>query len=108
MIWCLTSQSFTFGLVNARPALEVAEEDVHRRGNLRHEVVDVGVPLAVVRGGEEQLRVVVQEDEAHVVKRADHVGAAEVAVQRVPAIREVVSLRLSQAEGCAVSSETLP
>src|SRR5262245_38100537 len=48
-------------MVDPRPPLEVAEEDVHRRRDLGHEVVDVGVPLAVVRGGEEQLRVVFQE-----------------------------------------------
>ena len=52
-------------------------------GNLRHEVVDVGVPLAIVGGGEEQPRVVVQEHEAHVVERADRVGALEVAFQQL-------------------------
>ena len=68
--------------VNPRPAFASRENDVHFVGNLRREVVDIGVPLAIVGGGEEQLRVVVQEDEAHVVKGANLLPSAEVAVQQ--------------------------
>src|SRR4051794_18323757 len=37
-----------------RPALKTAVQDVQVIGNLRREVVDVGVPLAVEGGAEEQ------------------------------------------------------
>src|SRR6185295_20354034 len=39
--------------VNSWPPLEIAENQIHGVGNLRHEVVDVGVPVAIVGGGEE-------------------------------------------------------
>src|SRR6186713_3166941 len=42
-----------------RPAFEGAVQDVEVVGDLRREVVDVGVPLAVEGGAEQQLRVVV-------------------------------------------------
>src|SRR5262245_21018967 len=67
---------------NSRPAFASREYDVHFIGNLRREVVDVGVPLVVVGGREEKLRVVVQEDETHVMKRANLRPTAEVAVRQ--------------------------
>ena len=68
---------------NPRPAFPRRVDDVQVVGDLRHEVVDVGVPVAVEGRGEEQLRVVVQEHEAHVVEGADLVRAVEVAVQQL-------------------------
>ena len=56
---------------NPRPAFPRRVHEVQIVGNLRDEVVDIGVPIAVERSGEEQSRVVVQEYEAHVVERAD-------------------------------------
>ncbi len=52
-------------------------------GNLRREVVDVGVQVAVIGRREEQLRVVVHEHEAHVVDRADRVRRPEVPFQQL-------------------------
>ena len=56
-------------------------------GNLRREVVDIGVPLAVIGRGEEKLRVVVEEHEAHVVDGADLVGVCASRVQHAARIR---------------------
>src|SRR6185312_983982 len=67
-------------VVNSRPSLEIAEHQVHGSRDLCHEVVDIGVPLAIVGGGEEQLRVVIEKHEAHIVERADYVGSLEVAL----------------------------
>src|SRR6185503_4563996 len=69
--------------VNSRPSLQIAEDQIHGVRNFRHEVVDISVPIAIVSGGEEQLCVVVQEDEAHIVQCADYIPAAEVAFQRL-------------------------
>src|SRR5215467_8903842 len=68
------------GAANAWPAIACREEDVQAVRNRRREVADVGIPLAVVGSGEEQLRVVVQKHEAHIVDGADPVRVAEVAV----------------------------
>ena len=62
-------------MANAGPAVPGGVDDVQVVGNLRHEVVDVGVPIAVKGRGEEQPRVVVEEHEAHVVEGADLVRA---------------------------------
>ena len=62
---------------------EIGEYQIHGIGDLRHEVVDISIPLAIVRGGEEQLRVVIQEDEAHVVEGANDIRALEVALQQL-------------------------
>src|SRR6185437_2795131 len=69
--------------MNSRPPFDIAEDQIHGIGNLRHEVVDVSVPVAIVSGGEEELRVVVQKDEAHIVEGANCVPTAEVSFQRL-------------------------
>ncbi|HST11192.1 MAG TPA: hypothetical protein VLL05_12520, partial [Terriglobales bacterium] len=56
---------FHLRAVNPRPAFESREEDVHIVGNLRREVVDIGVPVTVEGSGEEKLRVI-EKHEAHV------------------------------------------
>src|SRR4030095_6467562 len=68
---------------NPRPPHGIAEQQIHSVGNLRREVVDVRVPLAIVGGGEEQLRVVLQENEAHVVDRDHPLRALELAFQEL-------------------------
>ena len=92
---------------NPWPAFERREDDVHVIGNLRREVVDIGVPLAVVGGREEKLRVVVQEDEAHVVD-----GANLRPARKLPSSnRSTARSRLAPpgANGAiTVNSETLP
>src|SRR5262249_18773496 len=45
-------------------------------------VIDVGIKVAVVSRAEEQLRVVVQVDEAHVVDGANLVGVVEAAISQ--------------------------
>src|SRR5215471_18633239 len=49
------------GAADAGPALPRRVDDVEEVGDLRREVVDVGIPVAVVRGREEHPRVVVEE-----------------------------------------------
>src|SRR5262249_45275186 len=71
------------GTVNARPAFPSRKEDVHFVGDLRHEALDVDVPVAVVGGGEEQLRVVVQKHNTHVVSAADPLRVVEVAIPQL-------------------------
>src|SRR5215510_540573 len=66
---------------NPGPAFQRREDHVHFIRNLRCEVVDIGIPLAVVGRREQKLRVVVEEDEALVMERADLFCGAEVAVQ---------------------------
>src|SRR5215471_12254386 len=48
---------FHLWAANPRPAFTRGEEDVHLLGYLRREVIDIGIPLAVVGSREEQLRV---------------------------------------------------
>src|SRR5260221_10386178 len=76
---------FHLRATNARPPFGVPELEIQDVGDLRREVLDVDVPVAVVGGAEEQLRVVVQEDEAHVVNGADpvHELIANAAVQNL-------------------------
>src|SRR5262245_5080764 len=74
---------FHLRAVNPRPAFPARKEDVHFVGNLRHEVLDVDVPVAVIGGGEEQLGVVVQKHETHVVDGADPVRVVKVAVPQL-------------------------
>src|SRR5262245_56875193 len=50
---------------NSRPAVPRGIDDVQVIGNLRYEVVDIGVPVAVKGRGEEQPGVVIEEHEAH-------------------------------------------
>src|SRR4029078_10260860 len=44
---------FHLWAVNPRISLAIAEQQINGVGNLRREVFDIGVPLAVVSGGEE-------------------------------------------------------
>src|SRR6516165_10570970 len=74
---------FHLRAANPRPAFTWGEEDVHLVGYLRREVIDIGIPLAVVGSREEQLRVVVQEHETHVVDGANPVRVIEVAVPQL-------------------------
>src|ERR1043165_6494387 len=69
--------------MNARPALEIAKDQIHRIRNLRHEVIDISIPVAIVSGGEKQLRVVVQKYEAHIVKSANGISTAKVTFERL-------------------------
>src|SRR5256885_8832612 len=72
-----------FRAVNARPAFPARKEDVHFIGDLRHEVVDVDVPVAVVGSGEEQLFVLVQKHETHVVDSPHPVSVVKDAVPQL-------------------------
>src|SRR6185312_3208229 len=63
--------------------LKIAQPQIHRVRNLRREVRDVGVEVAVIGRREEQLRVVVHEYEAHVVDRAYRVRRPEVPFQQL-------------------------
>src|SRR5215469_10963746 len=74
---------FHLGTVNSWPAFPKRKENVHFVGDLRHEVLDVGVPVAVVGSGEEQLRVVVQKHETHVVDCANSIRVVKVAVPQL-------------------------
>src|SRR5271166_6119637 len=53
------------------PTFDFTELEVEDIWDLGAEVIDVGIPVAVVSAGEEHLRVVVQEDPAHVVNGAN-------------------------------------
>src|SRR5262249_45716097 len=53
------------------PTFPGAVDHIEIIRDLRHEVVDVAVPVAVIGGGEKQARVVVEKDETHVVERGD-------------------------------------
>src|SRR6266404_2371867 len=64
---------FYLRATNSRPTLGIAKLEVKDVGNLRREVLDVDVPVAIVGSAEEQLRVVVQKHEPHVVDSANHV-----------------------------------
>src|SRR6266849_9711763 len=65
------------------PTFGVAKLQVEDVGNLRCEVLDIGVPVAVVGGAKQQFRIVVQKNEAHVVDGAKliHERIADAAVQ---------------------------
>src|SRR5262245_27725400 len=63
-----------------RPAFARREDDIHLVGDLRCEVIDVGVKIAVIGRREEQLRVVVQEHESHVMDSADQVRVIEATI----------------------------
>src|SRR5712671_1201299 len=58
---------------HARPTLRIAELEVQDVRDLRGKVLDVDVPVAIVGSAEEQLRVVVEKHEPHVVDGADPV-----------------------------------
>jgi hypothetical protein len=68
--------------VNSRPPHTITETHIQFVRDVRREVLDVGVPLAVVRGGEKQLRVIVQEHKPHIVEGGDPVRV-EVAVRQL-------------------------
>src|ERR1041384_1113443 len=69
--------------MNSRPALKIAKDQIHGIGNLRHEVIDIRVPIAVVSGGEKQLRIVIEKDEAHIVKSTSGIPTAKVTFERL-------------------------
>src|SRR5882724_372030 len=58
-------------VANPRPAFPSRVHEVEIVWNQRDEVVDINIPIAVERSGEEQSRIVVDEHEAHVVEGAD-------------------------------------
>src|ERR1700730_14595489 len=62
--------------------LTIARPQIHSIRNLRREVVDIRVKVAVIGRREEKLRVVVHEHEAHVVDRAYRVRRPEVPFQQ--------------------------
>src|SRR5215468_1053013 len=66
------------GTMDARPAFTVAEHHVELIGNLRGEVVDIRVPLAVICRGEQDPRVVVEKHVAHIMDGANPVGGVDV------------------------------
>src|SRR5689334_5317885 len=75
---------FCLRTANSRPALPGRVDDVEKVGDLRREVVDVGVPVAVIGRGEEESRVVVYEHEAHVVEGSNPVcTTVQVAAQHL-------------------------
>jgi hypothetical protein len=53
------------------PALRLGKDHIKQVGDQRGEIVDIGVPVAVVGGSEEQLGVVVQKYKAQIMERAD-------------------------------------
>src|SRR5438046_2762800 len=69
--------------VNARPAVAAGKEDVHFIGDLRHDVVDVDVPVAVIGSGEEQLFVLDQKHETQVVDSPHPVSVVKDAVPQL-------------------------
>src|SRR5581483_3572095 len=69
---------------NAGPAVPRGVDNVQIIRNLRHEVVDIGVPIAIIGRGEEQPCVVIEEHEAHSVKGADLVRSlGQIALQQL-------------------------
>ncbi len=68
---------------NPGPTVDFTKLEVEDVWDLGGEIVDVRIPVAVVRAGKEQLRVVIQEHPAHVVHRANqfHALIADVAMQ---------------------------
>src|SRR5262245_52001533 len=66
------------GATDARPPFAVAEHHVELIGNMRGEVVDIRVPLAVICRREQDPRVVVEEHVAHIMHAADPVGGLDV------------------------------
>src|SRR5262245_53542737 len=71
----LDEVSLRSGMANAGPAVPGGVDDVQIVGNLRDEVVNIGVPIAVKGRGEKQPRVVIEEHEAHRVEGPDLVRA---------------------------------
>src|SRR5882672_2236517 len=63
--------------------LAIAQPQIHGIRDLRREVFDVGVKVAVIGRREKQFRVVVHEHEAHVVDRAYRVRRPEVPFQQL-------------------------
>src|SRR5262245_13371096 len=64
----LSDPVFHRGVAKPRKLLEFGEQQIQLVGNLRCELVEIAVPrIAVVGGGEEQLRVIVQEHKTHIV-----------------------------------------
>src|ERR1043166_447991 len=70
-------------VMNSRPTFDIAEEQIHGVRNLRDEVVDISIPVAIVGRSKEQFCVVIQEDETHIVECANRVSTAEVTFQRL-------------------------
>src|SRR4030095_851910 len=71
------------GVAKPRKLLEFGEQQIQLVGNLRCELVEIAVPrMAVVGGGEEQLRVIVQEHKTHIVD-GGYLLRAEVGFQRL-------------------------
>src|SRR5262249_30509690 len=79
----LDNPVFHLWAANPRPAFARGEDDVHLVGDLRCEVIDIRVKVAVVGSREEQLRVVVQEPETHVVDGAHQVRVVEAAIPQL-------------------------
>src|SRR5262245_27950752 len=69
---------FHGGATDPRPAFTVAEHHVELIGNVRGEVVDIRVPLAVICRGEQDPRVVVEEYVAHIMHGADLIWGLDV------------------------------
>lgn len=51
--------------------------------DLGREIVDIGVPVAVIGGGKDDTRIVVEKDEAHVVQGRDPLCTIEISVRQV-------------------------
>ena len=63
--------------MNSRPALHHGKERVHRIRNLRRERGDVALPIAIVCAREQQLGVIFQDDESHVVDGSHEIRSRE-------------------------------
>src|SRR5262249_22658099 len=74
---------FHLWAANPRPAFASGEDDIHLVGDLRCEVIDIRVKIAVVGSREEQPRVVVQEHETHVVDGANPVRVIEATIPQL-------------------------
>src|SRR5258706_8949457 len=64
---------FDLRATNPGPPFDIAELEVEDVGDLRREVFDVGIPVEIVGSAEQELRVVIQNHEAHVVNSANHI-----------------------------------
>src|SRR5262245_44699193 len=79
----LSDPVFHRGVSKPRKLFEFGEQQIQLVGNLRCELVEIAVPrIAVVGGGEEQLRVFVQEHKTHIVD-SGYLLRAEVGFQRL-------------------------
>src|SRR5499427_9724540 len=103
----LSDPVFHRGVAKPRKLLEFGEQQIQLVGNLRCKLVEIAIPrIAVVGGGEEQLRVIVQEHKPHIVDGGYLLGA-ELASSACSRARSRIAPPGTNLK-IRVSSETLP